>query len=273
MFRLAVALLVALLATSAAAGPTVYSLDQCADQYVLALSPRADIVGLSRRATNTDSYLRSLASGLPLRRASPEQVLAVGPAVVVRYWGGDERFLADLMRRHVKVVRIDDATDFAGIRANVRRVAKALGREDAGEVLVTRMDTQLAAARGAWGGTGAVYLTSGGDTAGQDTLIDAMLRAAGMTNLSRDRGYRPVPLESLILDPPAAIVTGFFDPDDLAMQRWSIGRHAVLRGLLAGRTLVSLPGALVGCPAWFAGEAVERIAAAHAARAAGHAGS
>ena len=38
------------LAGPASAGPGVVSLDQCADQYVLALAPRADIKGLSYRA-------------------------------------------------------------------------------------------------------------------------------------------------------------------------------------------------------------------------------
>src|SRR5450432_4272725 len=108
------------LACNAAAGPRVYSLDQCADQYVLALSPRADIVGLSRRATNGDSYLRAQVGALPRRRATGESVLAAAPAVVVRWWGGDERLLADLRRRGVDVVVIDDAADFPGVRANIR---------------------------------------------------------------------------------------------------------------------------------------------------------
>ncbi|HEY5289048.1 MAG TPA: ABC transporter substrate-binding protein, partial [Caulobacteraceae bacterium] len=49
---------VILAASVASAAPRVLSLDQCADQYLLALSPRAEIVGLSTRARNADSYLR-----------------------------------------------------------------------------------------------------------------------------------------------------------------------------------------------------------------------
>jgi iron complex transport system substrate-binding protein len=50
------------------------SLDQCADQYVLALSPRSAIAALSTRARNPDSYLRAQAAGLPEKRATIESV-------------------------------------------------------------------------------------------------------------------------------------------------------------------------------------------------------
>lgn len=249
-------------AASVHAGPRVYSLDQCADQYVLALSDRADIVGLSKRATKADSYLAARARGLPQRRATSEAVLASAPAVVVRYWGGDARLVADLERRGVRVVAIDDAADFQGVRANIRRVAAALDQRGAGEGLIARMDARLAAARGAWGGAGALYLTSGGDTAGRATLIDAMLRAAGLTNLVAVAGFPTLSLESLVLSPPAALVLGFFDAEADAFQHWSLGRRASLRRLAEQRAIVSLPAALLGCPAWFAADAVERLAAA-----------
>ena len=67
----------------------VMSLDQCADQYVLALASRGSIVGVSYRAGDPDSYLRDQAVNVPRRRATAEAVLAVRPDVVVSYWGGD----------------------------------------------------------------------------------------------------------------------------------------------------------------------------------------
>ena len=251
-----------LMASQVTAGGRVLSLDQCADQYVLALSPRADIVGLSTRATRSDSYLRDRARGLPLRRASEESILAARPDIVVRYWGGDERLLTRLGDRGVTVVRIDDATDFPGIRVNVRRVARALKQRAAGEVLIAGMDRQLAANRGAWRGERAFYLTSGGDTAGPGTLVDSMMREAGLTNIETSPGFRSVSLEQLVLHPPGAIVGGFFDADSSASQSWGIGRHQVVRSLLENHGLVRLPASLLGCPAWFAGDGVAAIVAA-----------
>jgi iron complex transport system substrate-binding protein len=56
------------------------------------------------------------------------------------------------------------------------------------------------------------------------------------------------------------VIAGFFDTGLDATQRWSIGRHQVIRRLLARRTLVSPPAAVLGCPAWFAADAVTMIA-------------
>ncbi|HWA61130.1 MAG TPA: ABC transporter substrate-binding protein [Caulobacteraceae bacterium] len=254
--------LLALSATNVAAGPRVYSLDQCADQYVLALAPRADIVGLSKRADDADSYMRAGARGLPLRRATAESVLAARPDIVVRTWGGEANLAEALRRRGVRVVQIEDATDFAGIARETRRVAAALGQPAAGEALVRRMDGELAASAGAWRGAGALYLTPGGFTAGGGTLIDAILRGAGLSNLAGGEGFRSVSLERLVLEPPHAIVEGFFEAVYSALQRWSPGRHQVLRRIAERRTLVSLPGRLVGCPAWYSADATARIAAA-----------
>jgi iron complex transport system substrate-binding protein len=254
------------LAGPASAGPAVVSLDQCADQYVLALAPRVDIKGLSYRASAPDSYLRQAARGLPLRRADLESVLAARPQLVVREWGGDPGMIRRLQARGVRVAGIDDATDFSGVRANIRHVASALGRAPEGEALIARMDAELAAAKGAWAGQRALYLTSGGFTAGHGTLVGAMLRAAGLSDAAASPGFAPVPLEGLLLHPPDAVVLGFFDPASTRAQHWSLAGHPALKTALRGRVIAALPGAILGCPAWFAADGVRDLAAAARAR-------
>lgn len=247
-------LLAMLIAAPAYAGPRVYSLDQCADQYVLALAPRSDIVGLSYRADDADSYLRDQARGLPMGRPGLEPILGRKAQVVVRYWGGDPMLARALERRGVKVAHIEEAPTFDGVRANIRSVAAALGQQPRGEALVARMDAELAEARGAGQGRRALYLTSGGFTAGPDTLIGAMLEAAGYHNIAGRMSFEPVSLEKLVVSPPDALVLGFFDDAALSTQRWAFGRHRVVRELAARRTLVSLPSSILGCPAWFAAD-------------------
>ena len=250
------------LASAATAGPRVVSLDQCADQFILALSPRADIAGVSYRAGAPDSYLRETARGLPRLRTDLESVLAARPAVVVREWGGDDALVRRLQARGVTVVGVEDANDFAGVRANIRRVAAALGRAPQGEALVSRMDGELATAAGAWRGRRALYLTPGGFTAGQGTLVGAMMRAAGMTDAAAAPGFAPAPLESLVLHPPDAVVLGFFDAASSQTLHWSLAAHAALSTALRGRIAASLPGSILGCPAWFAADGVRDLAQA-----------
>ena len=249
-------------ARAAAPAPSrVLSLGQCSDQYVLALAPRAAIVGLSPRVGDRDSYMRAEAVGLPRRRASTEVILQAHPDLVVYWWLGDQRLARALGARNIKTVRIEDAEDFDGVRANVRRVAAALGQGAKGEALIRRMDTQLDAARGAWGGRSALYLTSGGFTAGSGTMIDAIMRAAGLTNAAPGRGYQSVPMERLIVHPPDGFVLGFFDDQSLAEQQWSLGHNRMIRRLVEDRSIGTLPSAISGCPAWFVGDAVAGLAA------------
>jgi iron complex transport system substrate-binding protein len=260
---LLIAVVVALgAARPAAAGPRVYSLDQCADQYVLALVPRGDIAALSHRADDADSYLRGEADGLPRRRASLEPILASRATVVVRYWGGDLMLARALEQRGVKVVTIDDATNFSGVRADIRKVSAALGQPAKGETLVGRMDAELSRAKGAGRNRPVMYMTSGGFTAGEGTLVGAMLSAAGLRNLAGTTFFEPVPLERLALSPPAALVLGYFDAAALAVQRWAFGRHHLVRKIARERTLTSLPSSILGCPAWFAGDGPALLAKA-----------
>lgn len=249
-------------AGAANASPRVVSLDQCADQYVLALSPRETIVGLSYRADDADSHLRALAAGLPQRRITTESIMAARPTLAVRYWGGDARLEAALATHGVKTVKIEDATDFDGVRANIRTVAAALGQPARGETLVADMDRRLTASNDAWKGQPGLYLTPSGYTAGQGTFVDRILAAAGIRNAAPQAGFAPVRLEDVVLGPRRGFVLGFFDRLSAAFERWGIGRHQALQKRLPEQTLASLPASVLSCPAWFAAEGVETLAEA-----------
>lgn len=241
------------------AAPRVVSLDQCADQFVLALSPRAAIAGLSYRAGDGDSYLSALAAGLPRRRATLESVLAAEPEVAIRYWGGDAQLLRRLQAHGVRVVTLSEARDFDGVRANVRLAGAALGDPAGGERLIAAMDRTLREAALAPGGPRVAYLTPGGATAGPGTLIDAVLTAAGLKNVESRPGYRLLSLERLALQPPQALVLGFFDDFATGRTWWSPARNSVMRAAAERRALASLPGSVLSCPGWFAADAVRTL--------------
>ena len=152
------------------------------------------------------------------------------------------------------------------MRANVRKVAAALGREPQGDALIAAMDAKLAWSRGAWGGARALYLTPGGVTAGQGTLVGAMMAAAGLVSASEVPGYAPVSLEELVLRPPTALVLGFFRDLASGRQHRTIDGSSYLRGLAQRRAVASLPGSILGCPAWFAADGTLALARAGPAR-------
>lgn len=253
----AVVLLVGMLTAAAAeARPLrVMSLDQCGDQYAMALSPDA-ILALSPRADDPDSWMRTVAARYQRVRPTLEAAIAFQPDVVVRYWGGEPRLLAALERRGVRVLTIDDATTMQGVQANIARVADGLGERQRGVLLIDQMQSQLSQAASppaVQAKSSALYLTPGGFTAGSGTLVDAILQAAGFANLARSQGYAPVSVERLALSPPRRFVLGFFD---LFRSDWrGPGRHPVVQRAAKGRVAARLPAAALTCPAWFAADA------------------
>ncbi len=235
----------------------ILSLDQCADQYVLALAPDADLA-LSPRADDPDAWLRAEAAGHRRLRPTLEAAVAFRPDIVVRYWGGEPRLLTALARRGVKVATIDDAVDFDGVRTNIRHVGDALAEPARATALIARMDDRLADAhRPAEPDRSALYLTAGGFTAGEGTLMDAILDAAGYANLAGP-GFAPVSVERIALEPPFRFVLGFFE--QLRADWRGAGRHPVVRRAAEGHTTASLPGAALTCPGWFAADAAAMLA-------------
>lgn len=246
-------------AGSAQARPLrIMSLDQCADQYVLALRPDAELA-LSPRADDPDAWLREAAKGRARVRPTLEAAVTFQPDAVVRYWGGEPRLLARLEARGTPTATITDAIDFNGIRANIRSVAQALGAEPRGEALIRRMDARLAqAAPKAADRPTALYLTPGGFTAGKETLVDAIFTAAGFRNAADKPYFNPVSVERIALFPPVRFVLGFFDQ---ARGDWrGPGRHPVVRKAARGRVAARLPAAALTCPAWFAADAAALLA-------------
>lgn len=238
----------------------VMSLDQCGDQYALALAPDAELA-LSPRADDPDSWMRQAATGR--RRVRPTLEAAVGfqPDVVLRYWGGDARLLNRLEASGARVVTIEDAADFEGIRRNIRAAAVALDVQPRGEALIARMNARLAEAAPPAGEfrRPALYLTAGGFTAGPGSLVDAILGAAGLSNLVAAPGFAPASVERIVLWRPVRFVLGFFDQ---VRGDWrGPGRHPAVRRAARGRVVASLPAASLTCPAWFAADAAVMLKA------------
>lgn len=256
-------------AAAAAPLPRVVSLDYCADQYVLALADRAQILALSPSATAEFSYLADRAEGLPQVRPTPEAVLMLAPDLVVRQWGGGFGAPEVLKRFRIPVAQIGFGDTLAEARVNLLAVGEALGRPERARALAADMDRRLAAVarRRPEKAPGALYLTAGGMTSGGGTFIDAALQSAGVANMTAaagGRGWVPLSLERLALDPPDLFVAAFFDKRERRVDAWSPIRHAFLKREMDARPAVFLPGRQVACSAWFVVDAIEAIAKAGA---------
>jgi iron complex transport system substrate-binding protein len=236
----------------------IVSLDFCADQYVLKLADRDRILALSPKATSDLSYMREAADGLPIVRPVGEDVLALKPDLVVRTYGGGSGAARLYGRAGVPVLQIGWAGNIDGIKRVTKEVGTQLGAENEAAEIVGTIERRLDALSRLGDGAEGMYLTPSGTTTGPGSLIDEMMREAGLTNFEPQPGWHPVPLERLVSDRPDLVVTAFFDTESQHDQ-WSLMRHPVARELQDKIPTVDLPSALTACGGWFAMDALDAI--------------
>ena len=238
----------------------VVSLDFCADQFVIKLANRDDIVAVSPDATRDFSFMRAEAKGLDQVRPDAETILALKPDVVVRSYGGGPQMVPFLERAGIKVHQIGWGEDFAAVRTNVRAAAEALGQPARGEAVVSDFDRRLANLKPA-PQVSALYVTPGGVTTGPGSLVDRMMSHAGLVNFQTQTGWNPLPLERLATEHPAMVVTAFFTAQSPHQDYWSQARHPLVRQMLSDLPAARLDGGATACSGWFMIDAIEAMAA------------
>jgi iron complex transport system substrate-binding protein len=213
----------------------IVSLNFCTDQLLLDLVPPERIASLTWLArTDGDEAQRAVAMQLPSNHGGAEEVLAAHPDLVLagRYTTATTRAL--LERVGIRVVEVDAAQDWDGIRKATRDVAFAVGEVARGEALLSRMDAQLAQLHAlrpvepipAIGWSGASE-----DVPGTDTLFNAIVEAAGAVNLAaRPSGMSGFDLEQVLRLRPRLLLRGTTQAGDSAL-RSGVANHPVLRAL------------------------------------------
>ncbi len=238
--------------------PSIVSLDYCADQFVLGLADREQILALSADAAKPFSHLREKARGLKQVRANAEDVIALGPDLVVRSWGGDPRALGFYKRLGIGTVQIGYASDLETVAEVTRAAGRAMGQPERAEALLHARPV-LAPRAGA--GT-ALYTTPGGVTAGEGTLLGSLMTAAGLVNTADKPGWSSLPLEALVLQQPDILLMAFFGFDTDRRDQWSASHHPVMARVRQGARVITLDESRLACPAWFIADEAAALASA-----------
>ncbi len=187
----------------ASAADHVVSLNLCTDQMLVLLAP-TKVAALSPLARDPAlSFVAQAAADLPIVRASAEAVLRLHPDLVLAATYGAQTTLALLQQEGTPVLRIDLPQDFNGIREQTRLLARVLGVPQRGEALLEAMDAELSDLPRHPQERRALVWEPRGLTAGPGSLMDAVLRSAGLINASDGRH---VGLEALLRRPPDLLV-------------------------------------------------------------------
>lgn len=186
------------------------SLKICTDELLLDLAPASHIASITFLSRETAS-LKVWPQGahIPVNHNTAEEILAVHPDLILTDTFTPPSLKPLLAKTGARIVEVPPAENFAGIRANVRLVARAVGEEKKGEALIARMDAQLRELKAhrpkhppsvaQWG--------EGGYVPGKGGLFDALLKAAGARNVETRRfGYYDV--EALLAANPDFLVYG-----------------------------------------------------------------
>lgn len=223
------------------------SINQCADQLVLALLPPARIASVTWLSRDpATSAMAAAARRVPANNGSAEEVLRTRPGLVVAGAYTTPATRALVRKLGLPMLEIGAADDFPAIRAQIRQVARAVGAVPRGEALVAHLDAgvaRLAAERGppirvaAW--------DSAGFAAGPGSLYATLLDAAGAENVGADAGAAPG-VETLLRLQPALLVRGGQGARETPRGDRD---HPVVRRLWAGGTVVVPPTAtMCGTP-------------------------
>jgi iron complex transport system substrate-binding protein len=247
----ALLLLLALAIAPARATERVVSLNLCTDQLAVLLAPEK-IAALSQLSRDpTLSFVAPEAATIPQVRASAEAVLALHPDLVLAARFGAQTTLSLLERRAIRVERFDLPSDFPGIARLTRDVAAALGVPGRAEPLIATMDATLAAAGKPPATRSAIAWEPRGYTAGPDSLMGAVLRAAGLTNAAT--GDR-IGIETLLRHKPDLLIL----PETPAFP--SLATEMLRTPALASIAQRAIPPALTLCAGPFTAKAVALLA-------------
>ncbi|HLY57508.1 MAG TPA: ABC transporter substrate-binding protein [Stellaceae bacterium] len=256
-------LLLCLLAGSAAAAPhRVASLNLCTDELLVALADRGDIVSLSPLAHDPDlSTVADVAATLPDNNKSTEEIVREGTDLVLTEADPTDVTAALLQRLGVRVEMVDVVDRLAAVAPTVRRIAAWLGREERGEALIAKMTATLKAIPVPQERPRAIFYEPAGWSDGPGTMKDDVLTAAGFVDQASALGiigYRQLPLETVVANPPDILITETYRPEDVSLaERWA--DHPALRAV---KRRIALPTRFLLCGTPAVADAVAMLAAA-----------
>jgi iron complex transport system substrate-binding protein len=204
----------------------VASLNLCADEYLLLLAKPQEIASVTRLAQDPlESRLAVKARAFPANRGSLDSVVGTRPNLILTM-GGSGRSTT-LIAKHLGIRTIDlpQPANLAGVEANLRKVASALGDPRRADHWIARIARLKATAPPV---QDTIMVSGGGFSVSRGTAAAEWMRLAGF-------GQRPLQggratLETLLIRPPAVLLRSDYRSGQMsAGQRWF--DHPIVRRL------------------------------------------
>ena len=196
----------------------VASLNLCSDEYLLLLADPRRVVSVSYLAQDPqESPLWRDAKRYPGNRGSIEDVLTARPDLILTMGGGGRATALLSGRLHIRSVDLPNPTTLAGVAANLRLVATALGAPARAEPWLARLDGLRRTAPAM--PLDAVWVSGRGQSLEAGSLGAQWLRLAGYRQRQL-QGAR-LTLETMITSPPKILIQSNYRSGQMSSgQRW-----------------------------------------------------
>lgn len=232
--------------------PTVASINVCADQHVLALADREQILTVSWLAADPEeSLFATEARRHTLNYGTAEELLKFTPDVVLAGIYTSPFTRSMLRRLGYHVVELAPEASVADIERNVRLVAELLGQTARGEQVVAQLhdSVRLIEAHRPARALATVVVRPGGFTVGTNNLSHELLLLAGLRNVAAEQGldrWGSLSMEALLRSAPELIVLTGYRSTQPSLAN-AVLEHPALRRLGALQSTATVPSALWSC--------------------------
>jgi iron complex transport system substrate-binding protein len=246
--------------------PRVVSINMCTDQLLLALADPPQILGLSPYARDpARSWAADAAARYPELSGGAEEVLMLAPDLVVsgRYTKRSTREI--LETQGVAVAEFDSAQTIEDTKLQIVRMGEHLRQEDRATAAIARIDAALMRVRAAASRKPfrVLPLARRGWVAGGDSLMSALLSAAGLVNASDELGFKSggfASLEQVVMARPDFLLVES-ERDFAEDQGVALLMHPVIEKLYPRGKRLLMPEKLTVCGGPMLAEALDRLTA------------
>jgi iron complex transport system substrate-binding protein len=246
--------------------PRVVSINMCTDQLLLTLADPPQILGLSPYARDrVRSWAAEAASRYPQLSGGAEDVLMLAPDIVVggRYTKRSTREL--LKDQRLAVAEFDSAVTIEGAKRQITRMGELLGQQDRAAAATARIDAALARVRAAASRTPfrVLPLARRGWVSGRDSLMSAILSAAGLVNAADELGFKAggfAALEQVVMARPDYLLVES-ERDFAEDQGVAFMMHPAIEKLYPRGKRLLMPEKLTVCGGPMLAEALDRLTA------------
>ena len=228
----------------------IVSNNPCIDAVLAEIALPGHVNAISSYSHDPDSASAPLAwsAKLPAIGTGAEELLLARPKLVLTGNLASSGANAVLARAGVKTVAIGVAPTIAEDIQQIRTIAAALGRGDAGERLISDIKESLPSTQFSGPNVSAIIWQNGGFVAGEGTLQDELLARHGFRNASAQYGlssWGVLPLETLMRSPPQVI---FMPTHKSGSDAREMRARQKLLAHLGGRTrIIEFPDRLLFC--------------------------